>query len=143
MKKKLSKQIVATMLLLALLFSMAMPAFAFTSTSYTLTGNQAKDVIGVAESKLGATRSSLGYSADYCAYFVCDVLKIATGASFATKGYPDEAVFAALKSSLKGTYYVFEDKQYNHQDLVNSGLKGTSQVQRVNRSSITPKQGDV
>ena len=83
----------------------------FTSSSYKLTGNQANDVIGVAESKLNCTKADLNYLYDYCAYFVCNVLKVATGVNIPLKGYPDEAVFAALKSSLKGTYYVFEDKQ--------------------------------
>lgn len=47
------------------------------STSYTLTGNGAEDVVAVAFAQLGKTGSSLGYTEEWCADFVGDCAKLA------------------------------------------------------------------
>ncbi len=43
---------------------------------YKLTGNQAKDMVTIAQKQLGKTGSKLGYSEHWCADFVCDVARL-------------------------------------------------------------------
>ncbi len=47
------------------------------STSYTLTGNGAQDIINVAMAQIGKTGSDLGYSEEWCADFVSDCADLA------------------------------------------------------------------
>ena len=56
------------------------------NTDYTLTGNGATDMVAIAWAQLGRTGSSLGYTEEWCADFVCDCAKLA-GESAAIPAY--------------------------------------------------------
>ena len=45
--------------------------------SYSLTGNSANDIVTVANAQMGKSGSSLGYSEQWCADFVCDCARYA------------------------------------------------------------------
>ena len=68
--------------------------------SATITGNGPDDVVAVANKQLGKTRSTLGYTADWCAAFVNDVFKIAGQESAAPFVSGKTHVVAGLRSEV-------------------------------------------
>lgn len=66
------KKILSVLVTLCLLIELAPTAFAAWSTNYTLTGNQAQDIVNIALAQKGKARADLGYSVNWCAMFISD-----------------------------------------------------------------------
>lgn len=92
-----------------------------------------------ARKDLGKTRSQLGYTTDWCAYWVSDLLR-ANGVSISKAGTPRDVVKNVLNAN-KGTYYSFHSA--NVTSLKQNGLKNTSRIVQTSRSSVTPQKGDI
>lgn len=111
------------------------------SASSTASSNTsfANAVIADARKDLGKTKSQLGYTTDWCAYWVSDIIR-ANGVSVTRAGTPRELVKNVLNAN-KGTYYSFRSANVN--SLKQNGLKNTSHVVQTSRASVTPKKGDI
>lgn len=123
--------------------NLVVPVHAGVSTNYTLTGNQANDVIAVAKAQLGKTKSDFGWTVDWCAYFVCWAGQTAK-AKFPspTSAGNGRALTAWFVNNSAGTFYYFRDANYtnliNNEKISNKGL-----CVKSSRSSFVPKKGDI
>lgn len=118
--------------------SVTMPDF-LKSSSSSNSSSFADEIIADARKDLGKTRSQLGYTTDWCAYWVSDLLR-ANGVSISKAGTPRDVVKNVLNAN-KGTYYSF--RSANVASLKQNGLKNTSRIVQTSRSSVTPQKGDI
>ncbi len=150
MKKILKRHLfraLTVLLAVVMLSGVTAEARAGVSTDYTLTGNQAEDVLTVAKAQIGKTRSDFGWTVDWCGYF--------TGWSGYTAGadFPTTKTYWAngrmitywFVKNNKGTFYYFRDGNYDslvshHADLNSAAL---SRCIKSNRSTFVPKRGDI
>ena len=68
-KKHLFRTLGLVLLAVIMLAGVSREAEAEVSTDYTLTGNQAQDVLAVAKAQIGKTKSDFGWTVDWCGYF--------------------------------------------------------------------------
>lgn len=119
------------------------PVHAGINTDYTLTGNQADDVITVAAAQIGKTKSDFGWTVDWCAYFVSWAGKKA-GAN-----YPSSLMGTGrtltdwFVNNKAGTFYYFRQENYDHLLKQNKNLKNLNLCVKSDRSSFTPVKGDI
>lgn len=106
MKKRIWEKTLASLLAVCL-FVCGLPlvASAAWSTNYTLTGNQAQDIVNVAVAQSGKNGSNLGYSADWCAYFVTDCAKKADITNFPKEGYASSLFRVMTQWGMEGHYF--------------------------------------
>ena len=66
------KKLFNRLILVLCIISLAVPSIAFASpsTNYTLTGNQADDVLAVAAAQIGKNGKEMGFNDQWCAFFV-------------------------------------------------------------------------
>ena len=102
--------------------------------------SESSGILASARSYLGKTGSQLGYSSDWCTYFVSNIIQKNGYSSVPTAGTPRDLVKNVLNKG-KGKYYSFRDANYN--SLVSAGLTRTDLVSRTSRSAVTPKAGDI
>ena len=132
------KKLISVILVLLILTP---TAFAGVSTNYTLTGDGATDIVRVAKAQVGKTKSDFGWSADWCAYFVCWAGRTAK-ANFPSSNLGTPlAVTQWFVNNNQGTFYCFRDGNYN--SLISAGVKNTNNIRRTSRSSVTPQKGDL
>lgn len=139
--KNAKNRFIAAIATMAILFSLVVPVSAAANTNYTLTGNQAEDIVRVAMAQKGQTKSQLGYKNDWCAYFVCWAGRTA-GADFPQSdlGYPVDIARWFVNNG-KGTFYCFRDGNYN--DIIKRGVTQPNNIVRTTRESFAPKKGDL
>lgn len=63
---------------------------------YTLTGNYGLDMVAIAEAQAKKTQVELGYTVDWCAYFVDDCARLAGVPQFPYRGYCEDLQLALL-----------------------------------------------
>lgn len=140
--KKTKKRILSLVLALIMVCSLLpVGALAAVSTNYTLTGNQANDIVAVATAQKGKTKSDFGWTEDWCAYFTCWAGRTAK-ADFPKSNIGNACDLAIwFLDNNKGSFYYFRDGNYT--SLKNNGLKNTSAPIKASRSSFKPQKGDL
>ncbi len=88
---------------------------------------------------IGKTREKMGYTTDWCAYYVSDVLRD-NGVKISRQPTGCDIVLAALESNL-GTYYSFRNA--NVKSLKKWGLRNTSGIVETSRDKVVPQPGDI
>ncbi len=104
-------------------------------------GYNVESVIAAAQAQLGMRKSNLGYTDDWCAYYVSDLLRNA-GVNIKRSANPRDLTISALNNGL-GKFYCFRDN--NITSLRKNGISGSglNRVQRVSRNQVTPQRGDI
>lgn len=74
---------------------------------YTLTGNYGLDMVAIAEAQAKKTQVELGYTVDWCAYFVDDCARLAGVPQFPYRGYCEDLQLALL--AWGGTWHSYAD----------------------------------
>ena len=140
----MKKRILSLLLAAIILVSLVTTAYAAASTDYTLTGDQAEDVLIVAKAQLGKTGTDLGYTADWCSWFASWAGRTA-GASFPAKkdSGTGRTTTNWFVNNAKGTFYYFRDANYKHLLKQNPKLKNLDLCVKSDRSSFTPQKGDL
>jgi len=110
-----------------------------TTTTISYANLDVNRLISSARRNLGKTGSQLGYTSDWCAYYVSDILR-ENGISIARGGTPRNVVVNTLNKGI-GVYYSFRNA--NVQSLLKNGLKRSDLVIETSRSNVTPKPGDI
>ena len=117
------------------------------STDYTLTGNQAQDVLAVAKAQIGKTKSDFGWTVDWCGYFAgwCGYTAGADFPSSKTYWANGRMLTYWFVKNNKGKFYYFRDGNYDslvshHSDLDSAAL---GRCIKSNRNSFTPQKGDI
>lgn len=108
-KRKKRVKIVAKLLCFIMIFtSVCVPQYSIHatqnrmgnySTSFSLSGNGADDIVSVAKAQIGRTGSQLGYSEEWCADFVSDCAALANqGSAIPRDGYCPNLQTAIVKA---------------------------------------------
>ena len=142
MKNRFMKRLAVIILLLC---AAVLPVLAAPSTDYTLTGNQADDVITVAKAQVGKTRSDFGWNTLWCGYFA--------GWAGRTAGadYPPAGTYSANGRMItywfvhhnKGMFYYFRDANYDSLISHHPGIKNKDHCIKSSLSSFIPQKGDI
>ncbi len=141
----MTKRIFASFTALILIAAMLIvPVHADRNYSFTLTGDQAKDIITVAEAQLGLTGTEMNYSSNWCSYFVGWCGRTA-GADFPPSGSSNtpRAITNWFVNNAKGTFYYFRDANYTSLIEKNPKLKHLDLCVKSSRDSFEPKPGDL
>ena len=141
MKKRILFPLAALFLAAAMLLT---PANAERSKNYTLTGDQAADILAVATAQLGLTGTQMNYSTDWCAYFASWCGRTA-GADFPPPGSSNtpRTITNWFVNNAKGTFYYFRDANYTSLVKKNPKLKNLDLCVKSSRSSFEPLPGDL
>ena len=141
----MKKRILSLMAALILTGTLLLPAaYAERNYDFTLTGDQAADVLAVAAAQLGLTGTQMNYSADWCAYFASWCGRTA-GADFPPSGSSNtpRAITNWFVNNAKGTFYYFRDANYTSLVEKNPKLKNLDLCVKSSRSSFKPQPGDL
>lgn len=104
--------------------------------------NIGESALKLAAKNIGKTRSDLGYSGDWCAYYVSDCLKGAN-LNIGKQSTPRKVVQKILENN-QGTYYSF--RHGNIVSLKNKhNLKSSAfaHIKETTRPAVIPKPGDI
>lgn len=141
------KKLLSVLMAVCILAGITPKAFAAWNTNYTLTGNKAQDIVNVAVAQKGKTGSELGYSVDWCSYFVYDCAQKAGVTEVQRQGYASSLFREMTKSGVEGDW--FSDVTARHSGW--TGGKGgglsrgydTQYRQGMNSAAWAPRIGDI
>ena len=147
--KKAVAFLLSTILLCSLVLYVAPVASAAWSTNYSLSGNQAQDIVNVAVAQENKTGSELGYSSSWCSYFVYDCAQKADipSSMIPRQGYASSLYRVMTQNGTEGHYFTDVISQIPNWTGGNGGGMSsnydTQYSTGILSSNWTPQVGDI
>lgn len=134
-----ARRAISIILAAVLLFGLSWGALALPNEDYSLTGNEAEDIVTVASAQKGKRIDDFGWTVDWCAYFVCWA-GARVGADFPNIGTVRGMALWFLNEQ-KGDFYCLREE--NYESLIALGLQDKDAPIRTTHDAFTPRKGDL
>lgn len=141
--KRFFRNLIFSLLSLMIILNGSISAVAV-NTDYTLTGNQADDIITVAKAQIGSNGKEMKMPdpENWCVYFV-RWAGYTVGANFPSSHIGrSQNLIAWFLNNNAGTFYYFRDANYKNL-ISDQKIKNKNLCVKSSRSSFSPQKGDI